>query len=809
MLLKLSGNFTKNFIKATISIILPVVFGLAFSIACYSALKPEISLSLQETLPFLLALVAIIPLHLVSWGFQDENPARNFNGLAYPVSIASMATIGSFAALFIFKTEIAREFAILGTIAVAATSLFSLVPAMQLTGLRPGSLAAGKWLEKAVLENPGKNPYLVLPVILLTPGFLYFAQFIEPGNVITGMGSLHDFILFALLSSLAGFLIILVAYGRMELALSASLPVVVFWVWIAGLMGFFHLRLNTGHIFMSILLAGTGNYYAVMTLEALCNGYRTGKKQMKSTRLGILLSAITILAVSVLTFIPANPAIRSAILISFPGIFSLLLMTQVLEPFLFNIFVNGPVDRGFAPVSFSTLLKSVLAYTFFILGCLFLSISGIILLGINPFYRKRAKILFNFLISLNTRAQIYVMINVTKRVVLAEKPDYSKPAVFVANHQSVLDILSMIMLSPRIILLTNRWVWNSPLFGYVVRFAGYYPIFEGADPGIEILKSKVEEGYSIAIFPEGTRSRHGEIGRFHKGAFYLAHKLELDIIPVIFHDTCECIAKGSFIVRDTTFTIKILPRIRFSDPGFGTSYQQTTKKIHEMFRREYALLDEEMHHPAYYRDKLSGNFLFKGILPEIQMKVNLWMENNYQLFHRLAPAKGVIIVADCGYGFMAWMLAWMAPGREVIGLDDDRVKIEIAGSGYERPSNLRFVSAEAADYATTTASCVIFNEGLDGIKRNTRVHAFTGCASRLQPGGSIIIRTGSRNFYSVHITRRLRGFPAPPVSGFTKKKVNGVPVEADDLICLGKNLGFEFSRHAQERTSDQIIVFKK
>lgn len=47
------------------------------------------------------------------------------------------------------------------------------------------------------------------------------------------------------------------------------------------------------------------------------------------------------------------------------------------------------------------------------------------------------------------------------------------------------------------------------------------------------LRDKVKQGYSVIVFPEGTRSQDGKIGRFHKGAFFLAEQLKLDILPIL------------------------------------------------------------------------------------------------------------------------------------------------------------------------------------------------------------------------------------------------------------------------------------
>ena len=54
--------------------------------------------------------------------------------------------------------------------------------------------------------------------------------------------------------------------------------------------------------------------------------------------------------------------------------------------------------------------------------------------------------------------------------------------------------------------MTNSWVWNSPFFGWIVKYADFYHSADGYEALAQRLKERVQEGYSVVIFPEGTRS---------------------------------------------------------------------------------------------------------------------------------------------------------------------------------------------------------------------------------------------------------------------------------------------------------------
>ena len=128
---------------------------------------------------------------------------------------------------------------------------------------------------------------------------------------------------------------------------------------------------------------------------------------------------------------------------------------------------------------------------------------------------------------------------------VAEGVDFNKPRVIICNHQSHLDLMCQLIFTPNMIFLTNDWVWKNPFYGLLIRNAEYFPVANGIDALLPKLRSLVERGYSIALFPEGTRSKDLRIGRFHKGAFYIAEQLGVDILPMCLYGTGRVLRKGT------------------------------------------------------------------------------------------------------------------------------------------------------------------------------------------------------------------------------------------------------------------------
>ncbi len=218
----------------------------------------------------------------------------------------------------------------------------------------------------------------------------------------------------------------------------------------------------------------------------------------------------------------------------------------------------------------------------------------------------------------------------------------------------------------------------------LVRIAGYYPVARGIENSIGYLEEQVKAGYSIAIFPEGTRSADGQIKRFHKGAFYIAEKLELDILPVLIHGTGYTMSKSDFLLKDGHVTIEYLPRIEPDNLYYGVDYTERAKFLGKYFRQQYAKSRQANETPRFFREQLIYNYIYKGPVLEWYLRVKIRMENDYLPFHQLLPLQGRMLDIGCGYGFMSYMLHFAAPAREIIGFDYDEEKIAVANHCFSR-----------------------------------------------------------------------------------------------------------------------------
>lgn len=179
------------------------------------------------------------------------------------------------------------------------------------------------------------------------------------------------------------------------------------------------------------------------------------------------------------------------------------------------------------------------------------------------------------------------------RVLNEADETFDKPAIIICNHQSHLDLLCTLMLSPRMVAVTNQWAWNFPLYAPVIHYLEYYPTIDGVEKSEEKMASLLKRGYSVLIFPEGTRSATCEVLRFRRGAFYLAQRLGADILPIYLDGTGRVLSKTDFTLQPGTITVKIGQRIKANDHSMGETHQEQARAWHKAYVQTIAEMKTE------------------------------------------------------------------------------------------------------------------------------------------------------------------------------------------------------------------------
>ncbi|WP_245550772.1 1-acylglycerol-3-phosphate O-acyltransferase [Nocardia paucivorans] len=211
-----------------------------------------------------------------------------------------------------------------------------------------------------------------------------------------------------------------------------------------------------------------------------------------------------------------------------------------------------------SPVAY---IRTLLGFAGLLLGALF----GIV---VKSYTRKRRP-MADALMKYGTAATLRLC-GVRIRVVGERYARSPRPAVFIFNHQSQFDVIVVpAVLGGGVSAVAKKELVKNPIFGPLMRFvevtfidrADTAKAKEALAPVVDTLRA----GLSIAIAPEGTRSYSPQPGPFKKGAFHIARRAGVPVIPVVIRNAGEVVRRNSMIVRPGTVEVAILPPIDVAD----------------------------------------------------------------------------------------------------------------------------------------------------------------------------------------------------------------------------------------------------
>ena len=187
----------------------------------------------------------------------------------------------------------------------------------------------------------------------------------------------------------------------------------------------------------------------------------------------------------------------------------------------------------------------------------------------------------------------YAPLTWRRRIEGLENVDKKKPYVIVLNHNSVMDIVSLYFVPLNFRWVSKQEVFRVPYIGQMLWMHGDIAIHRGRATEsmrkvINDGKMWLDRGVSVAIFPEGTRSKTGEIERFKGGAFALAKEAGVEILPVLLDGTTKIFKPKSFWVNwRHLLTVKVLPPIS-AEKVASTDTTELANEVREMMAEALA-----------------------------------------------------------------------------------------------------------------------------------------------------------------------------------------------------------------------------
>ena len=146
-----------------------------------------------------------------------------------------------------------------------------------------------------------------------------------------------------------------------------------------------------------------------------------------------------------------------------------------------------------------------------------------------------------------------------------ENLDRQRPAIFVFNHQSLLDSLVLAHLLRRdVVAFCKKEMADNPVIGPLLRQVDTIFVDREERDQAAVLKQALgalASGRSLVIAPEGTRSTLGDIQPFKHGAFFLARKAQVPLVPIVLHNVKDALPKGARVIRPATIRVTVLPPV--------------------------------------------------------------------------------------------------------------------------------------------------------------------------------------------------------------------------------------------------------
>jgi 1-acyl-sn-glycerol-3-phosphate acyltransferase len=163
----------------------------------------------------------------------------------------------------------------------------------------------------------------------------------------------------------------------------------------------------------------------------------------------------------------------------------------------------------------------------------------------------------------------------------------ARTCLFAANHTSNADGPAIVGAIPRrIAILAKKSLFAIPIVGTAFRLAQFVPVDRGnpvqASASIDAAVTKMKDGLSFLIYPEGTRSPDGRLRPFRRGAFALAIKAGVPVVPVACSGAHRVLAKNSYRIRPGEVLVRFCPAI--------DAAQYSLERRTELARRVHAAI---------------------------------------------------------------------------------------------------------------------------------------------------------------------------------------------------------------------------
>jgi 1-acyl-sn-glycerol-3-phosphate acyltransferase len=232
---------------------------------------------------------------------------------------------------------------------------------------------------------------------------------------------------------------------------------------------------------------------------------------------------------------------------------------------------------------------SVLFWIFLALSSVLLFPVAVLLWALSAPFDRRRRLLHGFTCCWGS---LYTWVNPAWRVRVEGRRKIRRDTayVMVANHQSLLDILVLFRLFAHFKWVSKIENFRVPFIGWNMSLNRYIKLRRGDRHSINAMlracEYALQQGSSVLVFPEGTRSADGKLRPFKHGAFTLAQRAGVPLLPIVVEGTASALPKRGFVLRGRhAISVRVLDEIPF--PSFAhKSAEAFADEVRERFASE-------------------------------------------------------------------------------------------------------------------------------------------------------------------------------------------------------------------------------
>ena len=229
-------------------------------------------------------------------------------------------------------------------------------------------------------------------------------------------------------------------------------------------------------------------------------------------------------------------------------------------------------------------------------------------------------------------------------------------------------------------------MWNFPLYRSILRKAEFYPASRGHFGNAAHVQDLFRRGYSIVVFPEGTRSVDGRILRFHRGSFLTARELGVDVLPLCIHGFTDTLPKHDFLLRKCSLYLEVGARIRVPEEADIVAF---TRDMRHRYQAWYARIRGTRETAAWWAPFVRLKYLYKGHGAQAECRRVLSPET----FARVDARTGTeFAMENAGCGVEALLTALVHPEMQVTASEPDPDKY-LTACRCGLPHNLKYKNA--------------------------------------------------------------------------------------------------------------------